>query len=845
MNFVWILALHHVLGSTDLTAGAATTPSSGHGVGFYIVDGLRAGESHGSTKLMLFSNATTSWNQTKDKQAKTDPIPMQSTQLHQAESLTHSINVSGSTPTTDNLDISPSPTPSAFRPSLNISWPGQLQDELHDDSVLNGKGSNSSHPSPNASSPISSGLGNPANRSDVAADLCWEQWQSLWNAQKPLSAYHPTLAGRQFSLQHRAEKTAPRASAITDSPSSAILAGYSTVATTEIFPIVDAGHTIATEVTTYSVRDADLPTTDVILQLPIRVEYLPFKCCSAYGKAEPRGGTIQLLFWPPGSQHDTTAAPSTLKTLGTILTSPTNYISFKSVSAADACSDVGPTLTSCIIAIPTDASLSTKYGVFDLDSIGSLPLPYVRASTAPLNISNLMLDPVPYSIYASQPWCASHELTQMYRGSQTSCETSRSYSPILVVPDAVLQSLAPEWASCSADLRGLYDPPIALQPVELAASPTLPAVVTSQRPVNGLTTSQVPKTSTAALFETPASLQDDWQSLDVWTSSQAPRPNVVEQVISVITAIMLPSSHDLEDKTASGLTTSRPSAASPSNALDVLQEAQQEQTSLEVAPAFHSHPLPQTITSQTHRAPTLPRVIFTLPPTRFRYSEGSLGSRASEEITVHAGDRDSVNAVVINDQVTVIEGAQATSVGQRQYSLGGSGLVVYDHDSVVTTLALDSSHEMLQSNSGEELTVQDRLVTIYPASASAFVVNGVILSQGGTAFILDDLTLSNAPAGMVAQGSGGFFTRLLPHTGPAANATTSDLETTTRSSSLPGSISASKTTSPASSMSMTTTRAGPGRDTEVPWSELSKASKASLPWLRVCSPILLAVCAAL
>ncbi|KAI9700132.1 MAG: hypothetical protein M1820_006914 [Bogoriella megaspora] len=46
------------------------------------------------------------------------------------------------------------------------------------------------------------------------------------------------------------------------------------------------------------------------------------------------------------------------------------------------------------------------------------------------------------------------------------------YLNLIVVPSQVLQSIDPAWASCSADIRGLYDPPHALQGFAEAAAPT-------------------------------------------------------------------------------------------------------------------------------------------------------------------------------------------------------------------------------------------------------------------------------------------------------------------------------------------------------------------------------------
>ena len=68
-------------------------------------------------------------------------------------------------------------------------------------------------------------------------------------------------------------------------------------------------------------------------------------------------------------------------------------------------------------------------------------------------------------------------------GQPTACPIDTPYEPILVIPSSMLQSLDPLWATCSGDLRGLYDPPYALHGAAAAAAPTpssmpLPPIIT-------------------------------------------------------------------------------------------------------------------------------------------------------------------------------------------------------------------------------------------------------------------------------------------------------------------------------------------------------------------------------
>ncbi|KAK3626125.1 hypothetical protein LTR56_020032 [Elasticomyces elasticus] len=196
-------------------------------------------------------------------------------------------------------------------------------------------------------------------------------------------------------------------------------------------------------------------------------------CTLECGRCAVTGGSIELLFFPPGLSHPATG-PVTASTLGTVLTSPTYYISFATVNASDACGAVGPTLTNTIVAVPTDFELSSVWGQPQASWIGgALQQTFVLSDTAFFNVTDILSTPVPASIRTSQVWCAS---SMFLNNDPKNCPESIVYHPQLVVPDAFLQSLDPAWVSCSADLRGLFDPPKPLTMASSAAGPTTPAV---------------------------------------------------------------------------------------------------------------------------------------------------------------------------------------------------------------------------------------------------------------------------------------------------------------------------------------------------------------------------------
>jgi len=127
-------------------------------------------------------------------------------------------------------------------------------------------------------------------------------------------------------------------------------------------------------------------------------------CTLGCGRCAVTGGSIELLYFPPGMTPHPATGPVVATTLGTVLTSPTYYISFASIYASDVCSAVGPTLESLILPIPTDQPLSTLFAsTVACDARHQVRgwLPQYNIGTAAMNVTDLMHEPVPYSIYSS------------------------------------------------------------------------------------------------------------------------------------------------------------------------------------------------------------------------------------------------------------------------------------------------------------------------------------------------------------------------------------------------------------------------------------------------------------
>ncbi|KAL9087763.1 MAG: hypothetical protein Q9165_006530 [Trypethelium subeluteriae] len=192
------------------------------------------------------------------------------------------------------------------------------------------------------------------------------------------------------------------------------------------------------------------------------------------------GGTVRLLYWP---EPETATESLTAYYLGTSFVYPTAYISYGSVYASDSCGPVGPTYSSTIVPVTNTHQLSSLF-------VTSNNL----IATASFNFTDLN-SPIPSSIYYEQLRCNPSAVRLSYeplglsaaamasatpQNKSYACEPNGPYEPVLVIPSEILRDLNPAWASCSADIRGQYDPPHALTAASAPATPTSsPMLVTT------------------------------------------------------------------------------------------------------------------------------------------------------------------------------------------------------------------------------------------------------------------------------------------------------------------------------------------------------------------------------
>lgn len=141
-------------------------------------------------------------------------------------------------------------------------------------------------------------------------------------------------------------------------------------------------------------------------------------------------------------------------------TSPTVYISLETAYASDRCSQVGKRHMGSVLAMdPADVS-----------SLSFPPQPFLDTNSlftpVPVKYGDLQ-GIVPVSAYEAQSSCAIGPNSGGMGGSGKCLTIYPDYAPILQVPSQI-RALDSAWASCGLDLRGLYDPPVAMTETTMA-----------------------------------------------------------------------------------------------------------------------------------------------------------------------------------------------------------------------------------------------------------------------------------------------------------------------------------------------------------------------------------------
>lgn len=228
--------------------------------------------------------------------------------------------------------------------------------------------------------------------------------------------------------------------------------------------------------------------------------------CSTVCTAKPlcmiKGDHVRVIYWPVTTtganscrSNGTTLTPTateirTIESLGTTFTSPSVYLSFRSLSAYDwGCyKQIGEGISNTIIAMAPE-SLSSAVGW------------HLGRSAVSYNLADLNGYVSSAAYFRMQAYDWSGPGTIIY---------DDLYFPSVWMPDAVL-TMRPEWSNCDISQFGVDDPPVALSSVEFLTSeaPTATSKPNSATPVASPSNTDAPKTATIALQDQDTSRGQD------------------------------------------------------------------------------------------------------------------------------------------------------------------------------------------------------------------------------------------------------------------------------------------------------------------------------------------------
>ncbi|KAK5690999.1 hypothetical protein LTR17_025774 [Elasticomyces elasticus] len=464
-------------------------------------------------------------------------------------------------------------------------------------------------------------------------------------------------------------------------------------------------------------------------------------CTLGCARCAMTGGSIELLFWPPGKSYQTVTGPILVSTDNTTLTYPTVYISYSKIFASDKCDAVGPTITNTIVAVPNSKEISSIYASItysDLDNmINSLGL-----FTTSFDMADLQATVAP-EVYSRQPWCVSalaENAVAYINGSfydnhagtgptvNYSCPTTAPYKPLLYLPSELLQSMDSDWATCSGDINGVYDPPKALTPVAIEAQATVPTVAA--------TTSAVPVSSAPAPTPAQTEAASGAQETGAGSSSQgdpavAGTPSIASEAAQATAGV------DSSDPTGQ------------------LSDASGSPTSVD---ASSQDP---TVAQQTSK--------FSASVDRASTATGVLDDpKAAPSVQPGSSDSQQATATTIDEDpanlISILTNIAATSAADPQVATTNALSVLSSADLPTTTdggssQSLDSSDDQV---SGAVTTAAPGTDSTAPSDSADGPSDPNIISIGSSLFTVVALTSAPNPSSAIIVANGGSTDSIAP-----------------------------------------------------------------------------------
>lgn len=408
------------------------------------------------------------------------------------------------------------------------------------------------------------------------------------------------------------------------------------------------------------------------------------------------GDVVQLLYWPPATAtHNTTLAADKTRQVvayidGSTLTSPTIYISYKTLHASNSCSGIGPVQSNTIVPLVGEDLSSLVYqplpGLQPITDIRSLPEPRWTFATTSFNLNDLM-EPVPKSIYQKLPWCQKMIRDASYNGEEPGdCSTNIPYAPQIAIPKE-LRQLRPEWNSCGVWYGGLFDPPSTLSGATLVASVTTP----NSGPVQTTPASPVSTVRAGVPTQTAATRPTNSEAQE--SAPNSPQKSTTVETGTGNTASISQFSPSTPEATATGVTGAETILTAVQSLLHTQETATVvagHKTFTIVQPQSGSHDATviadgSTFRVDPHSLTVIDGQTFSLEDTTPTNNGAALtpGSKTQNAVAGHSPLRITVGGTVITEDT-----ASHLLIGSQTLSPGGSAIV--EHGTTFS-LASDSA----------------------------------------------------------------------------------------------------------------------------------------------------------
>ncbi|KAF7192374.1 hypothetical protein HII31_06406 [Pseudocercospora fuligena] len=519
-----------------------------------------------------------------------------------------------------------------------------------------------------------------------------------------------------------------------------------------------------------------------------------------------QGGPARLVYFPVtttnggfcagnGSTVTRTDAPSVVSALGTEFTSGTAYVSFETLYAAFRPSQadkagalqIGPTFSNAIFSFRSDEISTNCY----TRGFGGLSDEGAFGTGTQLNFADLNY-PISASAYQCQDQCYSVSSSVCYNtsigGGPVTIGSSVSYStlygcsysyvnypdafcstiwdnfnPLLAVPTR-LRELAPEWSTCSfwhdRQPNVIFDPPTALHQVDAAATPTSPnAAATIAASPSPTVTPIVGPTGTMSQDEpSPAT------NVGTVPTASNPEPIAVPnddapQNNGPLTRVELASSPDSPFPSSSALEQDDPSSSAVADPVSFILE---HLTDLSTMSTQRSEADSNTIAAaDTDQDFT---IAFSTASTSEITAVRSIGAAiwtpsiaAADPVADIDLGNTTVQATLFGGSALAVGGStiaigQAATVGDALLSFASSGVAVH-----IPTATSDTNILELPKPTGTIAILpignDDPVTASFREDGKTVVVDGTILSIGGSAATINGKTVTLVLGGVVVGGS--------------------------------------------------------------------------------------------